>query len=496
MRNHNFAVAIAVAIAATIVFAAFGSVSVAHFASAQSTSNVTSSTTNASTAITAPTIVIKNPKAGAILDSSSFTVNGTATGTNLANVTVSIGNGQPSLATGTKNWTFAAAGISDGRHTIRATAEDSAGANVSAARTVTVDTTKPTVSITSPTEGAALNSGSFSISGKANDTNLANVTVSIDGNMSKLATGSANWSSSASNLKDGTHKIVATATDLAGNQASNTTTVTVSTQATTTASTNATTTTTTAQAAGTSLVQQGTIASNTTGFANVLAARTDAVYTGTISYTAGTTVELYILHAYGATNQNLNSDFSTPMTIKVDNRTYAVSVITNAGSSGDSGSIVFSGNGLMLHGGSPFLAVYTLKATVDSPTIVNNFTSAVVTTTASVNSTSTASSNTTSTANTTTSNSGNATSSSMSSTASIVLTGGSGTVTVKGTGFTPSTEVTTTINGDSSTATSTETDTNGAFDSSLLIDSGSGSILHIQTRESGGQTATADFTVP
>lgn len=496
MRNHNFVVAIAVAIAATIVFAAFGSAPFAHFASAQSANNVTSSNASNSTASTAPTILITTPPAGHILNSSSFTVTGTASGTNLANVTVSVGNGKPALATGTKNWTIATSGISDGRHTIRATAEDTAGANATKTRTITVDTTKPTVSITSPTQGAKLNSGSFTISGKANDTNLANVTVSIDGNTSQLAIGSANWSSSASNLNDGTHTIVATATDLAGNKATNTTSVTISTQTTTTASTNSTTTTSTAQSVGTSLVQQGTIASNTTGFADVLAPRTDAVYSGTISYTAGTTVELFVLHAYGITNQNLNSDYSAPMTIKVDNRTYAVSVITNAGSFGDSGSIVFSGNGLMLHGGNPFLAVYTLKATIDSPTIVNNFTSAVVTTTASVNSTSTASSNTTTSANTPTSNASTSTSNSTPSTASIDVTGGSGTITVKGTGFTPSTEVTTTINGDSSTATSTETDTNGAFDSSLLIDSGSGSTLHIQTKESGGQTATAHFTVP
>ncbi|MEO9320021.1 MAG: hypothetical protein ABI361_05050, partial [Nitrososphaera sp.] len=58
------------------------------------------------------------------------------------------------------------------------------------------------------------------------------------------------------------------------------------------------------------LVQQGTIASNSTGFATVLAP-TDSVYTGTISYAAGSSAELYVLHAYGiSSSQNVSSQFS------------------------------------------------------------------------------------------------------------------------------------------------------------------------------------------
>lgn len=428
MKSQNLTVAIALAVAATIAFAAFGSASLAHYASAQSSGNATStssnqtSTSSNSTSSAAPTITITSPVNGSTLSKRSFSVDGTANGTDLVNVTVSVDGGAPFLAKGTSNWTFAASVVADGNHKIVATVEDAAGM-------------------------------------KANDT--TSVTVKTP---------------------------------------ANTTTTTTSNK------TSGTTISSTPQSTGSSVVQQGTVASNSTGFATILAPRSDAVYTGTISYTAGSSVELYVLHAYGiSSNQNVSSQFSAPMTIKgPDGQTYAVSVITNAGSSsGQSGSTVFSGNGIMIHSAAgSFIAVYTLKASIDTPTIVNDFTSALVNTqTSSVNQTTTnqTSSNQTSTSsNNQTSSSSNSTSS---SNATITVTAGStnSTITVAGMGFTPSAQVTTTINDDSSTATTTQTGSDGSFDSSLLIDPAAvaGTTLHIKTTESStGISATADYAVP
>ncbi|MEO9319892.1 MAG: hypothetical protein ABI361_04390, partial [Nitrososphaera sp.] len=231
MKSQNFTVAIALAVAATIAFAAIGSASLAHYASAQSAGNSTNTTSNQTSTSgnstnTAPTIKITSPVNDSTVSSRSFSVNGTASGTELANVTVSVDGGAAALAKGTDNWTFAASVIADGKHNIVATVMDKSG-------------------------------------------KTSNDTISVN---------------------------VMTPAPASNNTQSN---------ATSTAST-----TTAAPASGSSIVQQGTIASNSTGFATILAP-TDSVYTGTISYAAGSSAELYVLHAYGiSSSQNVSSQFS------------------------------------------------------------------------------------------------------------------------------------------------------------------------------------------
>ena len=93
-------------------------------------------------------------------------------------------------------------------------------------------------------------------------------------------------------------------------------------------STNATTTT-----VASSVVQQGTVATNSSGFCTILSPSSSG-YTGTISYTAGSSTELWILHTYGiGSNQNVNSTFNQPKIIHVNGQDYAVSIINNTGSS-------------------------------------------------------------------------------------------------------------------------------------------------------------------
>src|SRR6185295_1561420 len=146
------------------------------------------------------------------------TISGTASDTNLVSVEVSIDGGAYALATGTSSWSFNAVGLGDGPHTIDARATDSA-TNVGTATqvSVTVDTANPSVTITSPANGAFLNTGSFLISGTASDTNLASVEVSIDGGAYALATGTSSWTFNAVGLGDGPHTIDARATDSATN---------------------------------------------------------------------------------------------------------------------------------------------------------------------------------------------------------------------------------------------------------------------------------------
>jgi hypothetical protein len=87
-----------------------------------------------------------------------------------------------------------------------------------------VDTTAPSVSISSPSNGATV-SGTTSISFTASDANgISSRTIQIDGSTVSTAT-SYSWDTTA--YSDGSHTITCTATDPSGNTGSDTHTVTV-----------------------------------------------------------------------------------------------------------------------------------------------------------------------------------------------------------------------------------------------------------------------------
>jgi hypothetical protein len=83
------------------------------------------------------------------------------------------------------------------------------------------DTTNPTISITSPNDGATLTSDSVTVKGTASDSGsgLAKVEVKIDSGSYSAATGTDPWSFDVTNLSEGSHTITAQATDKAGNTA-------------------------------------------------------------------------------------------------------------------------------------------------------------------------------------------------------------------------------------------------------------------------------------
>src|SRR5215212_3114226 len=83
------------------------------------------------------------------------------------------------------------------------------------------DTTNPTISITSPNDGATLTSDSVTVKGTASDSGsgLEKVEVKIDSGSYSAATGTGSWSYSVTSLSEGSHTITAQATDKAGNTA-------------------------------------------------------------------------------------------------------------------------------------------------------------------------------------------------------------------------------------------------------------------------------------
>ena len=119
-------------------------------------------------------------------------------------------------------WTFVPTGLADGSHTIIASETDSAGNTGTASRTFTLDTTAPVLveslaNDTGPSSSDKITSiASLTGSGDAN----AFVTFTVDGTVvSGTATANASgaWTFVPNGLADGSHSIVASETDAAGN---------------------------------------------------------------------------------------------------------------------------------------------------------------------------------------------------------------------------------------------------------------------------------------
>ncbi|MEK6568666.1 MAG: Calx-beta domain-containing protein, partial [Candidatus Omnitrophota bacterium] len=119
----------------------------------------------------------------------------------------------------------------DGTKTLYCWYKDSAG-NVSSSSTdsVTLDSTAPTVTISSPTTSATYSTtiSTLNLSGSASDatSGLAAITYTLNSAAPVNASGLTTWSIANLALQAGTNTIIATATDNAGNSSTDTLTVT------------------------------------------------------------------------------------------------------------------------------------------------------------------------------------------------------------------------------------------------------------------------------
>ena len=138
--------------------------------------------------------------------------------------TVTLYDNVTSVGTGTcvsSTVTITASTLSSGTHaTINAKQVDTAGNSsvASSNLSITIDTTNPTSSISSPADNSTANSSTVALSGTSSDTNLASTTISVDSG-SFVATGgtAASWTYSATGLTQGAHTFQTKATDSAGN---------------------------------------------------------------------------------------------------------------------------------------------------------------------------------------------------------------------------------------------------------------------------------------
>ncbi len=164
-----------------------------------------------------PIIAISQPVNGTKLNTTSITLNGTfsdftETSVGLLVDNVSQGNAELNNTEWTKTVT-----LTEGSHTITAIGTDSSNNTASTSIDVVIDTTAPTLRITSPARNATLNTSNVALTGTSADANgVASIHVSIDNSTFTQANGTNSWSFNAI-IADGTHNITVRATDMAGN---------------------------------------------------------------------------------------------------------------------------------------------------------------------------------------------------------------------------------------------------------------------------------------
>ncbi len=169
--------------------------------------------------------VVSSPTANAWVNTQRPTFSGTAEALSTVRLTVDGSALATTVADGSGNWSFTipstTPALSEGSHTVTATAADQAG-NTSAASapvSFTVDTIAPTTPVvSSPSNGSQVSTTKPPFSGTAE----ANTTVSLILDGSLLGTTSANasgaWSFTPSSaLTENLHTLKVTATDRAGN---------------------------------------------------------------------------------------------------------------------------------------------------------------------------------------------------------------------------------------------------------------------------------------
>ena len=196
---------------------------------------------SAPAAVAAPVVTSFSPNSGVVSDGITNATTLTVSGTAEANGVVLVYDGTTWLGTASTNangaWSFTTGTLADGTHSFTATATDAQGdsSTASTALAVTVDTVAPTV-----TEGLSKDTGSSStdkitssdiLTGSGDPNAVVHFTV--DGTASastSTANASGAWTFAPTGLADGTHTIVASETDAAGNTGTTSLTFTLDTK--------------------------------------------------------------------------------------------------------------------------------------------------------------------------------------------------------------------------------------------------------------------------
>ncbi|MGH2905162.1 MAG: adventurous gliding motility protein AgmC [Solirubrobacterales bacterium] len=183
-------------------------------------------TTSNTTGIVAPTGAVTAPTASQYLATATPTFSGTST--NNATIYVYVDNVYvgTTTANGSGNWSYVSASLTNAGHNVKIRPEL---AGISGATTsnvaFTVDTVTPTISVTSPANGATVNTATPTLTFSVTETNTGTTQCSIDsGAYAACSSGSA-----MASLSNASHTVAVRHTDLAGNVGTTTNTFTVDT---------------------------------------------------------------------------------------------------------------------------------------------------------------------------------------------------------------------------------------------------------------------------
>ncbi|MHA7289682.1 ice-binding family protein [Arthrobacter sp. MDT3-24] len=172
---------------------------------------------NAVTTISDPVVTITGGAAASTNDATP-TITGTTDAATSTTVTVTVA-GQTLTTTvqpgGT--WAITAATLTDGAHTVMASITNLAGFTGAAAQTLTVDTSVPVVTITGGA-ASATNTATPTIAGTVDAVAGTTVTVSVAGQtLTTPVQSGGTWAVTTATLVNGTHSVLVSVTDMAGN---------------------------------------------------------------------------------------------------------------------------------------------------------------------------------------------------------------------------------------------------------------------------------------
>jgi hypothetical protein len=175
----------------------------------------------------APSVRITSPTSGSYNNSSSSTVQWTASdsGSGIAKMEIKLDTGSWSTIAGT---TDTLTSLADGSHTVTVRVTDNAGNVNSASASFVVDTVAPVLSINSPTSGSYNNTGSVTVSWTATDggSGIAKTEINVDSGPWTPISGTGY---SLTSMANGAHTVTIRATDNAGNMNTESVTFTVDT---------------------------------------------------------------------------------------------------------------------------------------------------------------------------------------------------------------------------------------------------------------------------
>ena len=201
---------------------------------ATSAAGTGTATVSVSFANAGPTVTINSPTSGSTV-SNTISVAITATslpGSTLGSVTMKVDSGPPITLPAPYTHQLDTTGLTNGAHTITATATDSLGRIGSGLRSFTVINQGPAVSITQPTAGSSL-SGNVTVNATvtlgSTSSPITQVVLSVDGTALQTLTATPySFTLNTAAYADGAHSLTVRATDAGSNNGSQSVAVTFS----------------------------------------------------------------------------------------------------------------------------------------------------------------------------------------------------------------------------------------------------------------------------